>query len=57
MIIIHYFVWLVGVILYVPVNNFSVMPRGVFLDLTNIKQLIKCLGQAHITVSQSVMSF
>ena len=34
-------------ILYIPVNNFSVMSGWVFLGLTSTKQRIKCLAQGH----------
>ena len=37
-------------ILYVPVNNFSVMSGQVFLALTSTKQRIKCLAQGHNAV-------
>ena len=37
-------------ILYVPVNNFSVMLGWVFLGWTSTKQTIKCLAQGHNAV-------
>ena len=40
-----------GLVLYVPLDNFSVMSGLVFLGLTSTKQRIKCLAQAHNTVS------
>ena len=40
-----------GWILYIPVNNFSVMDGGVFQGLTSTKQRIKCLAQVHETVT------
>ena len=44
-------IWLnFGLILYSPVNNFSIMPGRVFLGLTSTKQRIKCLAQGHNTV-------
>ena len=38
--------------LYIPVNNFSVMPGKcpVFLGRTSTKQRIKCLAQEHNTM-------
>ena len=44
-----------SLILYVPVNNFSVMSRQVFLDWTCTKQQIKCFAQGHNTVTQPVV--
>ena len=44
------FVCLFGLILYFPVNIFIVMSGQVFLDLTRIKQSIKCLVQGHNAV-------
>ena len=38
-------------ILYIPVNNFSVMLGWVFLVCTSTKQRIKCLAQGHNTVT------
>ena len=38
-------------ILYVPINNFSVMSGRVFLGLTNIKQGFMCLAQGHNAVT------
>ena len=40
-----------GLILYVPLDNFSVMLGRVFLGLTSTKQRIKCLAQGHNRVS------
>ena len=40
-------IWL---ILYVPVNNYSVMSGCAFLGWTSTKQRIKCLAQEHNTV-------
>ena len=40
---------LFGLILYVPVNNFSVMLGRVFPGRTSTKQRIKCLAQGHNT--------
>ena len=39
--------------LYVPVNNFSVKSGrlSIFLGLTNTKQRLKCLAQGHNTVT------
>ena len=37
-------------ILYVPVNNFSVMSGWVFLDCRSSKQRIICLAQGHNAV-------
>ena len=39
-----------GLILHIPVNNFSVMSGWVFQGVTSTKQRIKCLAQAHATV-------
>ena len=39
--------FLFGLILYVPVNSFSVMTGSVFLGLISTKQRIKCLAQGH----------
>ena len=39
-----------GLILYVPVDIFSVMSGRVFLGLTSTKQRIKCFAQGHNTV-------
>ena len=39
-----------GLILYVPVNNFSVMWERVIPGLTSTKQGIKCLAQGHNAV-------
>ena len=39
------------VMLYVPVNNFSVM-SGLFLGCASTKQKIKCLAPGHNAVSQ-----
>ena len=41
---------LFDLILYVPVNTFSVMSGQVFLGLTSTKQRIKCLAQGHKAV-------
>ena len=41
---------LLGLVLYVPANNFSAMSGRVFLGRTSTKQLIKCLAQRHNTV-------
>ena len=38
---------LFGLILYILVNNFSVMSGQDFLGLTSTKQRIKCLAQGH----------
>ena len=38
---------LLYLILYVPVNNFSVMSGWVFLGLTTTKQWLMCLAQGH----------
>ena len=47
--------WLIlfVLMLYIPVNNFSVMPGQypVFMGWTSTKQLIKCLAQGHNTVT------
>ena len=37
-------------VLYNPVNNFSVMSRRVILGLTSTEQRIKCLAQGHNAV-------
>ena len=37
-------------IIYVPVNNFSVTLGPVFLDLTSTKQRIKCCAHGHNTL-------
>ena len=42
---------LFGLILYVPINNFSVMLGQVFLGGISTKQWIKCLAQGHNTVT------
>ena len=44
---VFHFIYLFDLILYVPVNNFSVMPGRVFLGWTSNKQGIKCLAQGH----------
>ena len=41
-------------ILYVPINNFSVMLERVFLDLTSTKQQMKGFAQGHNTVTLPV---
>ena len=41
--------WCFELVLYIPVNIFSVM-LGLFLGLTNTKQRLKCLAQGHNTV-------
>ena len=41
---------LFDLILYVPVNSFSVKLGRVFLGLTSSKQKIKCLAQGHNAV-------
>ena len=46
---------LFGLILYVPVNKFSVMSGQVFLGWTSSKQQIKCLAQGHNTVTLSMV--
>ena len=38
---------LFDLIIYVPVNNFSVMPRRVFLGWTNTKLGLMCLAKGH----------
>ena len=43
------FIWL-DLILYTPVNNFSVISGRVYLGRTSTKQGLMCLGQGHITV-------
>ena len=43
----HVVAHIFGLILYVPVNSFSVMSGWVFLGLTSTKQRIKCLAQGH----------
>ena len=42
---------LFDLILYVPVNSFSVMSGRVVLGLTSAKQRIKCLAQGHYAVA------
>ena len=37
--------------LYIPVNNFSVMSGRVFLGLTSTKQGLMCLAQGHNAVT------
>ena len=44
------FVCLFDLILYVPVNNFSVMSGQVFLGCTSTKQGLLCLAQGHNAV-------
>ena len=48
-----FFVCLIDLILYIPVNNFSVMPGQVFLGWTSTKQVlyIMCLAQGHNAVT------
>ena len=46
----HSFICLFNLFLYVPVNNFSVMSRQVFLGWTSTKQGKLCLSQGHTTV-------
>ena len=41
----------IDLILYVPVNSFSVMPGQVFLGLTSTKQRTRCLAQGHNAVA------
>ena len=43
-------VWFVCLILYIPVNNFSVMSGQVLFGWTSTKQRIKCLAQGHKAV-------
>ena len=38
---------MIVLILYIPVNNFSVMLGWVFLVRTSAKQRIKCIAQGH----------
>ena len=45
----HWFLFVL--ILYIPVNNFSVMSGRVFLGGTSTKQWIKCLAQGHNIVT------
>ena len=42
---------LFDLILYVSVNNFSVMSRWVFLGFTSTKQGLMCLAQGHSTMT------
>ena len=42
---------LTGLILYVPVNTFSVMTGRVFPGLSSTKKRIKCLAQGHNAMS------
>ena len=42
-------------ILYVPVNNFSVILKRVFLGRANTKQRIKYLAQGHNTATASAV--
>ena len=44
-------VTLISMILYVPINNFSVMSGWVFLGWTSTKQQIKFIAQGHNTLS------
>ena len=48
--------WLVGLILHVPINNFAVMPRRVFLGRTSTKQRVKCLAQGYSIMTPPVVS-
>ena len=43
-------------ILYVPVNNFSVMSGRVFLGWTSTKQRIKCPAQGHNTITVTTLA-
>ena len=45
----HVLFCLLNLILYIPVNIFSVMLGRVILGWTSTKQLIKCLAQGHNT--------
>ena len=42
---------LLGWILFVPVNNFSVMSDSVFLGLASTKQGLMCLDEGHKAVT------
>ena len=42
---------LFDLMLYLPINNFSVMSGWIFLGGTNTKQWIKCLAQGHNAVT------
>ena len=42
-----FFFFIFSLILYVPVNNFSVMSGRVFLGLTSTEQGLICLAQGH----------
>ena len=46
-----FFVCLIDLILYVPVNNLSVMLGWVFLGLTSTKQGLMCLAQGQNAVT------
>ena len=45
------FVCLFDLVLYVPVNNFSIMTGPVFLCCTSTEQGLMCLAQGHNTVT------
>ena len=45
-------VCLLDLILYVPVNTFSVMSGWFFMGGTSSKQVLMCLGQTHNAVTQ-----
>ena len=47
-----WWVCLLDLILYIPVNNFSVMSGQIFLDWTSTKQGFMCLAQGHKAVMQ-----
>ena len=47
----HCSVLCLALILYIPVNIFSIMLGRVFLGGTSTKQKIKCLAQGHNTVT------
>ena len=42
---------LLDLMLYIPVNNFSVILGRLFLGLTSTKQGLKCLAQGHNEVT------
>ena len=48
--------YLFDLILYIPVNHFSVMSWRVFLGWTSTKQRIKSLAQEYITVSPTYLT-
>ena len=46
---------LFDLILYIPVNNFSVILGHLFLGLTSAKQGLKCLVQGHNVVTSVIL--